>query len=174
MHVLGCSIAFVATEPILWVFGVEIVEETIAFDLGEDGSSGNGTGEGVALNDGFLRDGEVDADSVNEQEVRWWIECEDSSFHGEATGLEDVDMEDLFNAGKGDGPGDCFPLETLCQLFALFRSNDFGIAKALDFARVWKDYSGSGYRPKQTSPADFIDAGRRGKSAGPQAGFFSQ
>ena len=156
------------------VFGMKVIEQTVALYFGEDGSGSDGAGECVALDDGFLRDWEIDADGVDEEEVGGRIEGEDSPFHGEAAGLEDVDVQDFFHAGEGDGPGDGLALEAFCQLFALSGGNDFGITQALNFAGVGKDHSGGGYGSKQTSPADFIDAGRRGKSVDPQAGFFSQ
>lgn len=171
---LGSSIALIAAEAVLRVSGIEIVEETVAFDLGEYRGSGYGTGECVALDDGFLRDWEIDTNGIDEEEVGRRVEGEDGSFHSEATGLEDVDVENFFYTGEGNGPGDGLALEALSQLFAFFGCNDFGIAQALDFTGVWEDHGGGGYGSKQTSPADFIDAGRRDKSDRPQAGFFSQ
>ena len=139
---------------------MELIEETITIDFGEDGRSGDRAGDGVTVNDGLLFDRGVDADCVDEEIVGLGVEGLNGSEHREAAGFEDVDLADLFDAGIGDSPSERFAFDLIGEAGAFGWGYDFRIAKTFDLAGVRKDDSSSGNWPKQTAPAGFIDAGR--------------
>ncbi len=157
---VSCSIAFVASEIVYGVAGVELIEEPVAIDFGENGSSGDRAGYGVTVDDSLLFDRGVDADGVDEEIVGLGVESLNGAKHGEAAGFEDVDLADLFDAGIADSPSECFAFNLIGEAGAFGWGYDFGIAETFDSAGVRKDDSGCGNRPKQTAPAGFIDAGR--------------
>ena len=139
---------------------MKFIEETVAIHLGEDRSSSDRTADCIAMDDGLLFDGGVDADGVDEEVIGLGVEGLHGTEHGEAAGFEDVELANLFDASVGDSPCECFAFNLIGEAGAFGWGYDFGIAEAFDFTGVRKNYSGGCDWPKQTAPAGFIDAGR--------------
>lgn len=167
---IGCSIAFIGSETVLGIAAVEGGEETVALELGEDGSGGDGAGERVTFDERVLGERRRDADGVDEEGVGRGRERVDSAEHGEAAGLEDVDASDFRDARIADGPGEGLSLDAGGEAGAFGGGDGFGVADALDGTVGREDDGGGGDGAKKTAPAGFIDAGRSRKSESPKAG----
>ena len=57
------------------------------------------------MDDGFLRDGQVDAHGVDNQIIRGGAQPLNGALHGQARSLQDVEMVDLEWIGRRDRPG---------------------------------------------------------------------
>jgi len=96
--------------------------------FGDDGSSCDGTAEGVAIDDGLLEPhpGSGEA-TVYEGELRLGIQILEGLGHGAQTGLEDADLVDDVVFYAGHRPGDGLSNDDLVELFSFLRRETLGV-----------------------------------------------
>ncbi len=104
-QMIGCCVAFVASEAILRVDDVPLFHASVAMSLGQDGGSGDGNTASVAFDQRLLLDENVELHGVNEQVI--WLDRKllQGGSHSLAAGLIDVPRVDALGVDFRDGPG---------------------------------------------------------------------
>src|SRR4029077_1060453 len=157
-EVVGSAVPLVGGETVGRVDGIPVAEHAVALDFGEDGGGGNGCGESVAVNDGALGKGAVEADRVNQQIIRGRRELENGIAHGDTRGLIDVDLIDARGVHGGDRPGDGVLTNALGENFAALSGQELGVAQPADAVGTIEN-DGCGYDGAEQRPTtNFIHA----------------
>jgi len=168
LHMLGRGIALVLSETIAGVRGIEFFEAGVAMSLGKDGSSGDGNASGVALDEGFLLDKNVELHGID-QEVVWNDgELLEGSGHGLAAGLIDIPSVDAGGVDFGDCVSKSMFANAEGEFAAAFGGKLFRIVKA-DHAALGVENDGcSDNGAEEGSATGFVEAGdaRPAKLAG--------
>ena len=157
---LGAAVALVAGQAVAGELAVELDQQAVAVDFGEDAGGGDGEAAGVALNDGLLRAGIVDGvAAVDEEIVGGEGELLDGEAHGEERGLADVDAVDGCGVDGGDGEGYGFEADFGVEFVALLFGELLRVREAGDAAAFGQDDCGGDYRAEEGAAAYFVEAG---------------
>ncbi|MEY5026608.1 MAG: hypothetical protein RLZZ244_2136 [Verrucomicrobiota bacterium] len=170
LEVEGGAVAFVLSEGVLGIGGVQFLHSIIARDLGEDACGGDAEAEGVPTDEGGLGDGEgVDGKSVDEGVVGGGGEAEDGAAHALVGGAEDVEAVDFLGVDFDDAGEDLGEGAEFCEDFLpgfrgeLFGVGEFGVGEILG-----EDHRGDKKRAGEGAPSGLIDAGDAPKASGPE------
>src|SRR5271156_989012 len=105
-QMIGSAIAFVPGEAVLRIDEVPFFHASVTMSFGEDGSRGDGNTPGIAFDEGFLLDEDIELHGVDEQVIRLDRKLLESGGHGLAAGLVDVPGVDSLSIDFGDCPGE--------------------------------------------------------------------
>ena len=158
-EMIGCGVTLVAGESVEWIDGVPFFHAGVAMGFCEDRSGGDGNAAGVALDEGFLLDYDVELHGVDEQIV--WLngELQKSGGHGLAAGLVDVPGVDALGVDLGHGPGESVLTDADGKFAAALRGEFFRIVEADNAALGIENDGGGDYGAKQRTAAGFIETG---------------
>ncbi len=158
------AVALVRGETVFGKLFVQFAHALVAVDLGDDGSGGDGDGQRVAVDDGGLRAGVVEAERVDEQVIWRGREPEDGLRHGDLRCLVDVDAVDGDGIDFFDGNGDGLLLDDFGESLAVFAQELLGVAQAAD-AGVLRQNDGGGYdTAEERASAYFVDSSDDGEA----------
>ena len=157
-QVLGGSVAFVLGQAVLRIDHVPFFHAGVTVRFGEDGGGGDGDTAGVAVDEGFLFDEDVELHGVQEEIVWDGAELVESGGHGLATGLVDIPGVDALGVDFGYGPGDGVFADAGGKLGATVGSEFFGVVEADDAALGIEDYGSGDYRAEEGAAAGFVEA----------------
>src|SRR5271157_3126425 len=101
---IGSAVAFVAGKPVFRIDGVPFFHASIAMSFSQDGSSGNRNTSGIALDERFLLNEDVELHGVDKQVIGLDRELLKGGGHGLAAGLIDVPGVDALGIDFGNGP----------------------------------------------------------------------
>jgi hypothetical protein len=158
-EMVGSPVAFVAREAVLRVDGVPLLHARVAVRFREDGSGSDGDAAGVAFDQGFLLDQNVELHGVNEQIVWRNRELLERGGHGLARGLINVPGVNALGVDFRDGPAQRVLLDTDGQLSAAVGRKFFGIVEADDAPLGIENHGGGHDGAKQRAASGFINAG---------------
>ena len=154
------AVALVAGESVAGKLAVELDQQAVAIDLGDDTGGGDGEAGGVAVDDGLLGTGPVDGvATVDEEEVGAEGELFNGLAHGEERGLADVDAVDGRCIHRSNGPGDGFEANLRLELIALIFREQFRVGQATEAATLGKDDCCGDYWAEEGTAAYFVEAG---------------
>lgn len=138
--------------------------EFIAGRFCKDRSRGNTHVFSIAFNNTFVRDITKGLKTVTvNNNIRWQIpEFFKGSVHGFYGGVQDINPVYNFRVNVANSKADCRTFNNWFQCFTVSGRQQFGVIKAACFEIPWQNYSGSGNRACQTSPAGFIRTGFKG------------
>ncbi len=158
-EMVGSAVAFVAREAVLRVDGVPLLHARVAVRFREDGSGGDGNAAGVAFDQGFLLDQNVELHGVDEQIVWRNSELLERGGHGLARGLVNIPGVDALRVDFSDGPAQRVLLDTDGQLGAAFSGKFFRVVEADDAPLGIENHRGGDDGAKQRAASGFINAG---------------
>ena len=158
-EMVGCAVTLVARQAVLRVDGVPLLHARVAMCFREDGSGGDGDAAGVAFNQGFLLDQDIELHGVNEQIVGLNGELQQRGGHGLARGLIDVPRVDALGIHFSDGPGESVFADARGELGAAFGGEFFRIVEADNAALGIENHRGGNDGAKQRAASGFIDPG---------------
>jgi hypothetical protein len=158
-EMVGGAVAFVTRQAVLWINGVPLFHARIAMRFREDGGSGDGDTAGIAFNQGFLLDQDVEVHGVNEQVIGLNGELPESGSHGLARGLVNVPGVDALGVYFGDGPGESVFTDAGGELGTTVGGKSFRIVEADDAPLGIENHRGGNDRAKQRAASGFINAG---------------
>ena len=128
------GVALMLCQAVLRVDGVPFFHASVTVRFGEDASGGDGDAAGVAVNEGFLFDKDVELHGVEEEIVGDYAELVEGGGHGLATGLVDIPGVDALGVDFGVGPREGVFADAWGELGATIRSEFFGVVEADDAA----------------------------------------
>lgn len=159
--VLGSGVAFVRGKTVLRELCVELAEEVVAVDLGDDRGGGDGEAERVAVIQLGLCAGVVDEHGVDDEVVGSVGELLDGGEHSHTGGLVDVDAVDGFGIDFSDGVGESDAADFAIEFFALLAGELFGVGEAHageDAGFFRQDNGGCNDGTEERAAADFVNA----------------
>ncbi|KAG0742545.1 hypothetical protein G6F24_016461 [Rhizopus arrhizus] len=113
------AVSLVLVERVLRIQRVQAHQVGIARGLGQNGRSGDRGLQGVALDDGLHRAGQLGRLVAGHQrQLRRHGQALDGPLHRQHGGAQDIQGIDLANAGAGDTPGQRALLDLQCQRLA--------------------------------------------------------
>ncbi len=129
-------------EAVAGINAIEFFESRVAMRFGEDGCGGDGNAAGVAFDEGFLLDEDIELHGVDQEIVGLDAELLESGGHGLAAGLVDVPGIDTGRINFGYGPSESMFPNAECEFVATISSELFGVVEADDAAlRIENDGS---------------------------------
>ena len=158
-EVLGSAISLVLGQSILRIDLVELFHPAVAIHFCQNGGRGNRGGAHIAVDQGFLLDGEVELDGVEQQVIGERMKLRDCGDHGLAAGLIDVPGIDAARIYFGDGPGQRVLAYAFGENESPFGIDFLGIIEADDSASGAEDYRCGYHRAKQRTAAGFVESG---------------
>src|SRR6266436_4390395 len=129
-EMVGSAVTFVAGEAVLWINGVPLLHAAIAMRFRKDGGRRDGDAAGVALDQGFLLDQDVELHGVDEQGVHF-----------------------------GDGPSESVFADARCELRAAIGSEFFRVVETDNAPPGIENHRGGNDRTKQRAASGFVNAG---------------
>src|SRR6266436_7407767 len=158
-EMVGRAVAFVAGEAVLWINGVPLLHAPVAMRFRKDGGCGDGDAAGIALNQGFLLDQDVELHGVNEQIIGQNCELLERSRHRLARGLVNVPGIDALGVHFGDGPGKSVFADARRELCSPFGSELFRVVQSDNAPLGIENHRGGNDRTKQRAASGFVNAG---------------
>jgi hypothetical protein len=102
----GAAVTLVLRQPVAGELAVQLNQQPVAVNLGQNACSGDGEAGCIASNHGLLRALPLDGvAAVNEQKVRAERQSLDGATHGQQRRLANIDAVNGFSVHGGDGPG---------------------------------------------------------------------
>ena len=178
-EVLFGAVAFMLGEAIERVLLVQGQHHAVAGNFGNDGGGGDREAEGIALDDGTLRQ-RYGWQAHGIQQKRLWgrREAGDGFAHGVFRSLQNILCVDQFDGAGADGDGDGALHDGIVERIASLRRELFGVAHTgkarQSFLIQWerKDDGGCHYRPGKTAATRFIHASDKAIALLEQGHFF--
>ncbi len=155
----GRAVALVAGEAVLRIDGVPLLHSRVPMRFREDRGCRDGDAAGIALNQGFLLDQDVELHRVNEQVIRRNRQLLQRCGHRLARGLVNVPRVDALRVHFGDRPRERVFTDARRELRAAFGRELFRIVEADDAPLGIENYRGGNDRTKQRAASGFINAG---------------
>uniref|UniRef100_A0A0N4Z2V9 LigA n=1 Tax=Parastrongyloides trichosuri TaxID=131310 RepID=A0A0N4Z2V9_PARTI len=154
----GGVVALVAGEAVAGVGRIHLDHQPIPGRLGQDGRRRDGQGAAVALDHGRHRAGQLEAVVAVHQGVhRRMGQGLDRPPHGQAGGVQDVQLVDLLDRGEADAPGQGAGLDLGLQRGAALFRQGLGIIDSLGQVVGVQDHRRRRHRPGPRSPARLVD-----------------
>lgn len=163
--VIGRRVALIGEQIVLRKDFVPAGENRIAMHFRQYRCGGYGTAAGIAVDQRHLFDGQIESESVDEQEVRRNGKRFDGAAHRQARSLQDVDLVDFKYIGAADTPAQAARFDMPCKSFSLFLQNDLAVAQAADRAVGMEENSRGKDRAEEAAAAYFIHARNARESA---------
>jgi len=111
------GVAFVAVEAVGRESFVQLAEQPVAMDFGQDGGGGDGDDTQIAFGEAQLgKIQRLELDPIEEQVVGGWREGLDGAAHGEAGGGGDAAGVDFGGGCLAQRPSDSLVLDAIGQL----------------------------------------------------------
>jgi hypothetical protein len=143
--VIGRRVAFVGFEIVLGEELVPAREAFIAMDFRDDGGRCYGAAAGVSSDQGFLGDGKVEFEGVDQKVVRFGRKRKYGAAHGETGSLVDVDLIDFKDISSSDSPGDGPGFDLGSQNGTSAGVQDFAVVQTPDGTVGIEDYGSGKY-----------------------------
>jgi len=158
-HVLGSGIALVLGEAVTGIDSVQFFEARVAMGFGENGSGGDGDAAGVAFDERFLLDENVELHRVNQQIIGNDGELLKRGGHRLPTGLIDVPCINARRIDLGYGPSEGVIADANGEFGAAIGDEFFGIVQADDAALGVKNNGGRDHRAEESAATGFVNTG---------------
>jgi hypothetical protein len=158
-EVIRSGIALVSGKPVLRVDSVPFFHARVAMGFGEDGGGGDRNAAGVALDERFLFDENIELHGVDEQIIRLDRELLQGGGHGLAAGLINVPGVDALGIYFSDSPGKRMLVNAHRKFRAALGRKFFRIVEADNAALGIENDRGSDYRTEERAAPSFIETG---------------
>lgn len=163
-EVFGGTVSFVAGKIEMGIVRRQVSNQLVAVDLGDDGSGGDGSTAGVAVDDAGLREariggGEVDDHGVHKEMVRQLGKPGNCIEHCQPRSVVDIDPVDGLHINRRDGDADSVLMDAGSKSFTGRLRDQFRIAQAADAVVGRKNDGCSDDGAEEASATDFIDPG---------------
>ena len=158
-EMIGCGVAFMASQAVLRVDGVPPFHAGIAMRLREDGSSGDRNAARVAFDERLLLDKNVELHRVDEQIIRLDRELLESRGHRLTAGLINVPSVDALGIDFRDGPSESVQADAWSKLAAPLGREFFRIIQPDNAALGIQNDRGGDDWAEERAAAGFIKTG---------------
>lgn len=116
------------------------------------------------MDEGSLRCGQVDGNRVDQQEIGLRNQLLDSSFHGETSRLEDIDVIDFVDVGGGDSPSHGALANALGEDVTPVSGQNLAIAESTNRFFGRQDDCRREDRAEEGAASGFVDSGNEAKA----------
>jgi len=154
---IGRGVTFVRRQIVLRKDVMPAHEAGVAVNFGQNGSGGYRPATRIAINQRQLFNRKIDGDGINQEIVRERGQRFHRSAHGEAGGLQNIDLIDLKNVRAAKGPANTALSDDLSQLVTLSGIQNLAVIESANRPIRVQNNRRREDGTKEATATDFID-----------------